>query len=133
MIVIEEKDLIKSLTVDSVDITVDNTLITVDATIIGTGETKSIRFIPRFFTPICRLILRNELTNTVLDLEKEMINDNGMAIILIDNDLGDEGSYQMTVFDLEDNLIFRGKAFSTNNEDIQNYSMNKRKGNKILI
>jgi uncharacterized membrane protein len=133
MIVIKVSDFRRDLTVDTIDISCDSILYSADATIIKEEEGLSVKFIPRYFVDICFLILRNELSNITVKKTLPMINNNGIAILIFDADIKDATSFEMTVNDLSGNLLFRGKAFATTQEDTQQYTMNKRINNKILI
>lgn len=133
MIVIKVNDFRENLTVDSTEVSVDTILYSVDATIVINEDGLLVKFIPRYFVDICNLILRNELTDEVISLELPMIDDNGIAILNFNSDISNSTSFEMIVNDLDNNLLFRGKAFSTNSEDIQNYTMNTKINNKIII
>ena len=133
MIVIKVNDFREDLTVDTIRVSVDSTLYSVDATIVINEDGLLVKFIPRYFVETCNLILRNELTDEVINLETRMIEENGLAILTFSGDISNATSFEMTVKDLEGGLIFRGKAFSTTSEDIQNYTMNTKINNKIVI
>lgn len=133
MIVIKVNDFREYLTVDTTLISVDTTVYSTDATIIEDENGLIVRFIPRYFVETCNLILRNELTNDVIEMSLPMVNDSGYAVLTFIGDIINAASFEMTVKDLEGGLIFRGKAFSTTSEDIQNYTMNTKINNKILI
>ena len=133
MLIIKTSDFRKDLTVDTTDISVDTTLYTTDATILINEEGLSVKFVPRYFVQECELILRNELTDVIETRTLEMINDNGIAVLIFDGDIKDATSFEMTVNDLTGKLLYRGKAFATTQTDIQQYTMNKRVNNKIII
>ena len=133
MIVIRLNDYKRPFTVDTIFINVDGTFYTVDQTIYNDSEGLVVRFIPRKFVSQCKMILRNELTNVIEEHILNMINENGIAILTFDTEIKDAASYEMTVNDMSGNLLFRGKAFATLQTDLEQYTMNPRINNKIII
>lgn len=80
-------------------------------------------FIPRVSTTSVVLKLRNELrdTETTFSISGTVTNNVFMGSF---NHLFKEGStYEIEVFDTLQNLLFRGKAFATDVEDLQNYKL----------
>lgn len=81
-------------------------------------------FIPRVSTDNVVLKLRNELRDIeeVFSISGSVTNNVFMG--LFSYSLFKEGaSYEIEVFDELDNLLFRGKAFATDEEDLQNYKL----------
>jgi hypothetical protein len=87
-------------------------------------EIHTLIFIPRISTISVLLEIKNELRNTEnsIGINGEMIN--GVFIGNFNYNFTEGASYELDVKDLEtDNLLFRGKAFATNEEDLQNYKL----------
>jgi predicted ATP-grasp superfamily ATP-dependent carboligase len=93
----------------------------------------SVKFIPRKYKKQCVLKLRNELTNETQERLVNMINKSGIVKVDFHGDIQDYGSYEMLVTDLKSNELFRGKAFATLQNNLQEYSMNTKINNKIII
>ena len=110
------------ITVDSTIITVDNNIITVDST--STGQ-YSFSVPYRFFSENIKFLIYDELNDieTIQTLTTEDVN-NYMEFNFF-FDFEDSKTYESKITDLDDKLIWRGKIFSTTQDDIQNYSINK--------
>jgi outer membrane protein assembly factor BamB len=121
------------LTVDTTNITVDNTHITVDATIIGEPSTYSITITPREYPTEVKFILWDELLEQTISQECTVINASGyMEIPFILSDVNDGTSFEVTVNDLSDKLLWRGKLYCTNQTDMQEFKMNVPNASKII-
>lgn len=122
-----------SLTVDSTLITVDSTTITVDAT---TNSVSGFTFYitTREVVDECEMIFYNELretTETVIGTCSEYRGTLKIEFNLVD--VIEADSFQLTINDMDGNLLYRGKAFATNQTDLENYSMTKPNQNNIII
>lgn len=136
MIVIRMNGGLNPITVDSTQITVDSTDITVDNNISGFGgDGYLIRFIPRYYVENIIVTLRNELNNDELTQTVTMSNNNGICECILDiPNLEDNTNFEIVVTDTDENLLFRGKAFSTTQNDLENYKLNvPNQNNKIIM
>jgi len=121
------------LTVDTSYITVDTSSITVDATVIGEPSTYSITITPREYPTDVKLILWNELLEQTNIQQCTVINSNGyMEIPFILSDIEDGTSFEVTVTDLSDKLLWRGKLYCTNQTNMQEFKMNVPNASKII-
>ena len=123
-----------SLTVDSTLITVDSTTITVDAT---TNTISGFTFYVtmREFVDECEMIFLNELRNTtetVIGTCTEHIRGTVMINFnLVDVVEGD--AFQVTINDLDGNLLMRTKAGATSQTDLENFTLTPSNPNNIII
>lgn len=87
-------------------------------------ETQSITIIPRYDVENVTLTLTNELTQDVNTYTTSTSYANGYMTIEFDLTV-----YEMDSFNLEvkdgDTVLFRGKAFATDETDLENYKMSK--------
>lgn len=87
-------------------------------------ETQSITIIPRYDVENVTLTLTNELTQDVNTYTTSTSYSNGYMTIQFDLTV-----YEMDSFNLEvkdgDTVLFRGKAFATDETDLENYKMSK--------
>jgi hypothetical protein len=87
------------------------------------NEIHEITIIPRVDAGIISIVIKNEGKNTT-----ETINDipttysNGYLTFEITKTVLEQESFEYSVYGLD--LIFRGKAFATNQTDLQNYKIN---------
>jgi hypothetical protein len=136
MIVIRMNGGLNPITVDSTEITVDSTVITVDNNISGFGgDGYLIRFIPRYYVEFINVMLRNELNNEELTQTVTMTENNGLCECIVEiPNLEDNTNFEIVVTDTDDNLLFRGKAFSTTQNDLENFKLNvPNQNNKIIM
>lgn len=110
------------ITVDSTIITVDNDIITVDAISGGAYEFK----VPyRFFDANIKFIIYDEL-NDIQYIQELVAQDvNNYMVFNFPFDFEDDKTYESSITDMDDKLIWRGKIYSTSQTDLQNYSINK--------
>ncbi len=82
-------------------------------------------FIPRNENTTVLLKIRNELRNTEnsIEIDGEMIK--GVFYGNFEYTFKEGGTYEIEVYDLATNLLFRGKAYATNETDLQNYKLIK--------
>lgn len=80
-------------------------------------------FIPRNEKTNVLLKIRNELRNIENEIEVRGQMINGVFYGNFEYNFKEGGTYEIDVFDLDTNLLFRGKAFATNENDLQNYKM----------
>lgn len=124
---------LQTLTVDSTIITVDSTLITVDASYVEGDGLFSILITPRKFFPRMKLRLLNELTEKETIQECDAIKIKGLTRIFFSIDKAKEAdSFEASVYDLNSNLLWRGKIFATAQENLQEYKMDKPNNNNII-
>lgn len=69
--------------------------------------------------------IRNELRNTEIEIEITGVISNNIFTGVFNYTFNEGGTYEIEVIDLLDNLLFRGKAFATNENDLQNYKLSK--------
>lgn len=122
-------------------ITVDSTLIFADSTDI-TADTSSIATTVNYFSII---ITPKYLVEQVkIELFDELLETNTNFLCFAENFKGkmrlsftflvkENSSYEMTVRDLDNKVIWRGKAFTTKQNDVQNFEFgNANKVNNII-
>ena len=87
------------------------------------NESHILKIIPRYKVEECTINIRHELTDVLTTLEnKAVFCDNGYSIIPFDYQFKESGSYHIEI--LSDILtIWRGKAYATNETDIENYKL----------
>jgi len=87
------------------------------------NESHFLKIIPRYSVEECTINIRHELTDVLTTLEnKRVYCDNGYATIPFDFTFKEGGSYHIEI--LSDILtIWRGKAYATNETDIENYKL----------
>ena len=85
--------------------------------------THNLVFIPRVSTDNVVLKIRNGLryTENCIGVVGSVTNNGFMGSFSYDFKEG--GTYEIEVVDNLDNLLFRGKAFATDVEDLQNYKL----------
>jgi hypothetical protein len=123
------------LTADRTDITADNTDITADA---------SFRLLPNdtyeiVITP--RQLVNEVILETIHELTKDRVlqtipasNNNGKMYLTFELLNVKEGDlFKATVFDTDDNLLWRGKILATTQTNIQDYTLNVPNNNGIII
>lgn len=123
------------LTVDNTNITVDTTDITVDQTFIDGEGSYKITLLPRIFYNTSRLELINELTKEQFDLPTMNILNNGYTDVYFTlTNVKDKDSFSATLYSTTNELLWRGKIFATNQENLQEYKMTvPTVSNKIIM
>lgn len=83
----------------------------------------SLLFIPRIDNTAIDLRITNELRSikTSIVVFGTMIN--GAFTGFFEYDFKEGGTYELEAYDSETRLLFRGKAFATDVEDLQNYKL----------
>jgi len=122
------------ITADNMDITADNMDITADNMELA-PDTYVIRLIPRRFYPNMTLVLLNELTNILLEIEVIAEEDgNFVKITFVLENIQNSDSFEGTLYN-EDKTdeIYRGKFFATNQNDLQEYTMTPKINNIIIM
>ena len=84
-----------------------------------------LKFISRNDSTDIILKIRNELRNTEIEIEIIGVISNNIFTGVFNYNFNEGGTYEIEVIDLLDNLLFRGKAFATNENDLQNYKLSK--------
>jgi hypothetical protein len=80
--------------------------------------------IPRFSSDIVTLLIHDELRDEQTEIENiETFCDNGYMTFEFTHTFREGGSYSMTIE--SDTLIWRGKAYATNETDLENYKLNE--------
>lgn len=85
--------------------------------------THNLVFIPRVSTGNVVLKLRNELRDTETTFSISGSVTNNVFIGSFSYNFKEGASYEIEVFDDLENLLFRGKAFATDVQDLQNYKL----------
>lgn len=91
-----------------------------------TNETHILRiFARRFFSnPI--LVIRHELTGIENEIQIEAIEENGYTIGNFEYQFAEGGSYTIELKEpVTDRLLYRGKAYATDQLDLENYKLTK--------
>lgn len=82
-----------------------------------------LKVIPRHNVEECSILIRHELTDVLTTIEnKRVYCENGYIIAPFDFQFKEGGSYHIEL--LTDSLtIWRGKAYATDENDIENYKL----------
>jgi hypothetical protein len=123
------------LTVDSTVYTVDSTSITADQTVIVTGSSSnlySILITPREMVGVVSMEFFNELKETTNIFTASTINVNGLMQIDFNLNVVEGDSFQLTIKDTEDNKLWTGKAYATDQTDLQNFQFIEKNNNNII-
>ena len=87
--------------------------------------THSITIIPRINASEISIVIKNEsknTTETIEDIETTFLN--GYLTFEITKTVLEQESFEYAVYGIDSELLFRGKAFATNQTDLQNYKIN---------
>ena len=88
--------------------------------------THSITIIPRINASAISIVIKNEsknTTETIDDISTTFVN--GYLTFEITKTVLEQESFEYSVYNFSDSeLLFRGKAFATNQTDLQNYKIN---------
>ena len=87
--------------------------------------THSITIIPRLNASTISIVIKNEgknITETIEDISTTYSS--GYLTFEITKTVLDQESFEYSVYNLDSELLFRGKAFATNQTDLQNYKIN---------
>lgn len=88
-------------------------------------STHSITIIPRLNASTISIVIKNEGKNTTETIEDiSTIFLNGYLTFEITKTVLEQESFEYSVYNLDSELLFRGKAFATNQTDLQNYKIN---------
>jgi hypothetical protein len=123
------------LTVDSTVYTVDSTSITADQTVIVTGSSSnlySIFITPREMVDVVSMEFFNELKETTNVFTAATTNVNGLMQIDFNLNVVEGDSFQLTINDTEDNVLWKGKAYATDQTDLQNFQFIEKNNNNII-
>lgn len=86
----------------------------------------SITIIPRINASAISIVIKNEsknTTETIEDISTTFVNN--YLTFEITKTVLEQESFEYSVYDFSDSeLLFRGKAFATNQTDLQNYKIN---------
>ena len=86
---------------------------------------QTITIIPRYNVPYITVILLNEETQVLNQYEiEDLVYLNGYLTIPFDFECLEGQSFNLEIKD-GDNVLFRGKAFATDEEDLENYKLSK--------
>jgi|SRR5690606_16834206 len=78
-------------------------------------------FIPRFGAEEVNLLLTNEFLEQTDTYLLPATYSNGLMTIVVEHDFKEGESYMYQINDTDDNLMYRGKIFVTDQTDLQNY------------
>lgn len=122
------------ITVDSTVYTVDSTELTADMQSSGSSTTSGYTIVisAREIVDIVNMEFFNELKEKtqIVTGVCEMIGNYLSINFMLDIVEGD--SFQLTIKDLSDNIIWKGKAYSTAQTDLQNYTLTPTTSNNII-
>ena len=124
------------LTVDSTLYTVDSTSITVDQTVIVTGSSSnmySILVAPREMVATVSMEFFNELKETTNIFSASTTNVNGLMQIDFNLEVVEGDSFQLTIKDTNGNVLWKGKAYATEQTDLQNFQFIQKNNNIIKL
>lgn len=124
-----------SLTVDSTLITVDSTEYTADMTQTNIANTYNITLLPSKFYSTMKLILTNELTEEVNEINVTATKVKGYTVInFYLEGIKNNDSFEGVLYN-EDKTeeVYRGKFFATNQTDLQEFTMTPKTNNIIII
>lgn len=124
------------LTVDSTLYTVDSTSITVDQTVIVTGSSSnmySILVAPREMVTTVSMEFFNELKETTNIFSASTTNVNGLMQIDFNLEVVEGDSFQLTIKDTDGNVLWKGKAYATEQTDLQNFQFIQKNNNIIKL
>lgn len=80
--------------------------------------------IPRVNAEVISIVIKNESKNTTETIENiPTIFLNGYLTFEIEKTVAEAESFEYSVYNLDSELLFRGKAFATNQTDLQNYKI----------
>lgn len=82
-------------------------------------------FIPRDNKANILLVITDESTSVETEFTLSTTYNNGYMSVSLSYDFEEGGSYTYESFDLEGNLLYRGKIFSTAQTDLENYNINQ--------
>ena len=85
----------------------------------------SITVIPRINASAISIVIKNEsknTTETIEDISTTFVN--GYLTFELEKTVLEQESFEYAVYNLDSKLLFRGKAFATNQTDLQNYKIN---------
>lgn len=127
---------------DRIPLTVDSTLYTVDSTVIKADQTEislsysadnySILISPRKMVESVILEFFNELKEITNILTGTTINVNGLMQIDFNLMVIEGDSFQLTIKDNEDNILWKGKCYATEQTDLQNFQFIEKNNNNII-
>lgn len=84
-----------------------------------------ITIIPRLNSSSISIVMKNESKNTTEVFEDiSTTYASGYLTFEIEKTVVEQESFEYSVYDLDSELLFRGKAFATNQTDLQNYKTN---------
>lgn len=119
-------------TADNYFITADTLDYTADQTIVSGGAYRlNVPF--RFFSDRVKFYMIDTLTNKHFLDEVDAINyNNGTLMIRVDYNFKSGDNFESTIRDMNDNLIWRGRIFSTDQTDLQNFKVNVPNENGVI-
>lgn len=120
------------ITADNYFITADSTDYTADQTMVS-GGTYRLNVPYRFFSNEVKFYMINTLTNEHFLDEVDAIDyNNGTLMIIIDYNFKSGDNFESTIRDMNDKLIWRGRIYSTDQTDLQNFKVNVPNENGII-
>jgi len=87
--------------------------------------THTLRIIPRVYVAAAILMIRHELTGNVVSITVSCVEVNGYLLAEFEYVFKEGGSYEITVNTVMNELLYRGKAYATDEVDLQNYKLTK--------
>lgn len=89
------------------------------------NATHEITIIPRLNSSSISIVMKNESKGTTEVFDNiETSYSSGYLTFEIEKTVVESESFEYSVYGLDNELLFRGKAFATNQIDLQNYKLN---------
>lgn len=120
-----------NLTVDNSSITVDNSIITVDLTSM-TGDNQTIIITPTEFIEDVTVSLRNELTDVVSTVSGTCVMNGSYVYLSFKLEVVSGDSFTIMVYNPSNELIWQGKGYATDYNDIQNFTQLEKNNNNVI-
>jgi len=89
------------------------------------NTTHEITIIPRLNSSSISIVMKNESKGTTEVFDNISTTfANGYLTFELEKTVLEQESFEYSVYNLNSELLFRGKAFATNQTDLQNYKIN---------
>lgn len=126
---------IEDFTIDTTQVTSDTTEYTADQTIIYMDGSMKTMIVPyRSFSNKVILYIYDKMLRDEMYLELSVTDlGKGRMRLIFDYDFKDGQTYEATIRDLNQKLLWRGRIFSTTQSDLQNFDINFSQNNIIKI
>ena len=89
------------------------------------NTTHTLQIIPRVYVAAAILMIRHELTGSVENIVLSCVEVDGYLIAEFEYNFKEGASYEISVTTMMNELLYRGKAYATDQVDLQNYKLTK--------